>query len=325
MRAIVHTEFGGPEVLHLAEVATPVPGTTEILIRIRAAGISAEDPKQRRADFPAAMWLPYRLIFGFSKPRKPILGFEISGVVEEIGSSVTRFAVGDEVFATTGARLGAYAEYTCMDETAVVAHKPAHTSFVDAAAIPNGALTALVFLRNLGRVQPGERVLVIGAAGAVGAAAVQLARHLGAEVVGVCSARNGELVRALGASDVIDYSSEDFRDRTETYDVIFDTVGVTALAEVRPLLNPHGRLLMTVFGVRELRQMIWTPGRVRVIGAASNFYWKQRDLRLIGELVEAGKFRAVVDRGFTLDDAADAHRYVEQGQRNGAVVLTVAP
>jgi len=326
MRAVVFDEYGPAERLRIEQVARPVPRAGEVRIRVCAATVSAEDPKLRRFDHPPLFWLPIALLFGYPRPRKRILGMELSGVVDAVGERVTRFAIGDAVFGYTGIGLGAHAEYACVSEQGVLAHKPSELSFEQAAAVPNGALTALVYLRNLARLRPGERVLVYGASGAVGAMAVQIARQLGARVTGVCSTPNQQLVASLGVERVLDYTRQDFTRDGSVYDVVFDTVGKTSLAQVRRCLSPRGRYLLTVFGLRELLQMLWSwLGRgVRVLGGASNFHWTAADLAQIASWIRAGELRSVVDRCYPLAAAAEAHRYVESGHKRGNVVLTLA-
>jgi NADPH:quinone reductase-like Zn-dependent oxidoreductase len=323
MKAAVFREYGPPEVLAIEEIATPVPKDDELLVRIRAATVSAEDPKMRRFDHPPLFWIPIALLFGYPRPRTRVLGMELSGEVAAVGATVTRFAVGDAIFGYTGIGLGAHAEYRCLSERGVVARKPSGATFEEAAAIPNGALTALVYLRNMARLAPGERVLVYGASGAVGTAAVQLAKHLGAGVTGVCSTRNLDLVRSLGADRVIDYTQESFATERRTYDIVFDTVGQTTFSEVRPVLSHRGRYLVTDFGVRELLQMMWSRlGRgPRVLGGASNFHWNAGDVELLAELMATGRLRAVVDRVYPLSEVVAAHRYVETRRKRGNVVL----
>lgn len=324
MKAVVFTEYGPPEVLRLEDVDRPVPDDDDVLIRVHASTVSAEDPKLRSFAHPPLLWLPMGLLLGFRRPRRPILGMDLAGEVERVGSKVTRFKKGDRVFGYTGVRLGAHAEYKCIPESGILARMPRNMTYEEAAAAPNGALTALVYLRNWAKVEPGERVLVYGASGAVGTAAVQLAKHFGAEVTGVCSTRNVELVRSLGADKVIDYTKENISEAGEVYDVFFDTVGKTSLAQIEGSLGRNGRYLVTVFGARALLQMLWTSlaGGRRVMGGASNFKWTGADLELLRELIEAGRLRSVVDRCYPLAEASAAHRYVEEGRKRGNVVLT---
>ncbi|XXY47716.1 NAD(P)-dependent alcohol dehydrogenase [Sorangium sp. So ce269] len=325
MKAVVFDVYGPPEVLQLAEVDKPAPGNREVLVRIRATTVTAEDPKMRGFKHPPLLWLPIGLLFGFRRPRKTILGTEFAGEVEAVGKDVTLYQNGDPVFGYTGTSFGAHAEYKCVPEHAIMAAKPSKLSYEQAASIPNGALTALVYLRNMARLQPRESVLVYGASGAVGTAAVQIAKALGARVTGVCSGRNLALVASLGADEVIDYTRQDFTRNGQAYDIVFDTIGKTSMAQVEGSLRPKGRYLVTVFGVRELLWMLWTSlaGGKRILGGASNFHWTPDDLAYLRDLIEAGKLTAVIDRSYPLADAAQAHRYVEEGHKRGNVVLTV--
>jgi NADPH:quinone reductase-like Zn-dependent oxidoreductase len=323
MKAVVFRKYGPPEQLAIEELATPTPKPDQVLVRVHAATVSAEDPKLRGFQHPALLRLPIALLMGYPRPRVRVLGMELSGVVAAVGAKVERFRVGDAVFGYTGIGLGAHAEYCCLSTRAVIAHKPSELSFEDAAALPNSALTALIYLRNMAKLASGERVLVYGASGAVGSAAVQLAKYLGAEVTGVCSTRNLELVRSLGADRVIDYTKQRFTDEEQIYDVVFDTVGKTHFSNVRPVLSSNGRYLITEFGMRELLQMLSTRlgAGPRVIGGASNFHWTAADLELIAGMSIAGQFRAVIDRCYPMSEVAQAHRYVETKRKRGNVVL----
>ncbi|NBI30887.1 NAD(P)-dependent alcohol dehydrogenase [Chengkuizengella marina] len=325
MKAIVYEKYGPPDVLQLKEVEKPNPRDNEVLIKIYATTVTAEDPKQRGFTFPPLFWLPTGILFGFRKPRMKILGFELAGEVESIGKSVKRFKKGDQVFGYTGLSFGAYAEYKCMPEDGLLAIKPTNITYEEAAASPNGALSALVFLRNKGIIQKGEKVLIYGASGSVGTYAVQLAKYFGAEVTGVCSTMNIELVKSLGADKVIDYTKDDFTQSGETYDIIFDTVGKSSFSQSKSSLKKNGRYLLTHFGLSDIFQMLWTTmiGNKKVIGTAANFNWKPEDLNLLKELYEARKLKSVIDRLYPLEEAVEAHRYVEKGHKKGNVVLTL--
>ena len=319
MKAIVYERYGPPDVLQLREVAKPVPKEDEILIKVYAATAAAGDWRLRKADPFLA-----RMFNGLLRPKRvPILGFELAGVVESIGSKVTRFKPGDAVYAACGFRFGAYAEYKCLPETGGVAFKPANMTFEEAAAVPVGALTALQYLRK-GRIQRGSRVLVYGASGSVGTYAVQLAKHFGAEVTGVCSTSNVELVRSLGADRVIDYTKEQFSESGPAYDIIFDTVGKSPFQACVKRLASNGFYLQAVL-VSPL-QMVrgrWinlTSGK-KVIGVGMKV--NAEDLNFLKELIEADELRAVIDRRYPLEQAAEAHSYVELGHKKGNVVLCV--
>ncbi len=320
MKAIVYTQFGPPEVLQLKEVNKPAPQANEVLIRIHAITVAAEDPGMRRA--PG--------LNGFLKPKKNILGFYLAGEIEAVGQAVTRFRPGDEVYGNTGlSLLSAYAEYICMPADGALVHKPARLTYAEAAAIPNGALTALPFLRDEANLQRGQKVLIGGAAGAVGSSAVQLAKTLGAEVTGVCGSANMAMVQALGADKVIDYTREDFTQNGEKYDVIFDTVGKTAYARCQGSLTPAGVYLATVPSPATMLRMAWSAmrGGQKVRFAATGLRSaskKAQDLDFVNGLIEAGKLTAVIDRCYPLAQMAEAHRYVETGRKRGNVVVMCA-
>ena len=319
MKAIVYERYGPPNVLQLREVAKPVPNDDEILIKVYATTVAAGDWRLRKAD-------PFlsRLFNGLWRPKRiRILGFELAGVVESTGSGVTRFKSGDAVYAACGISFGAYAEYKCLPESGSVALKPANMTFEEAAAVPVGAYTALQFLRK-GNIQRGSRVLVYGASGSVGTYAVQLSKHFGAEVTGVCSTSNVELVKSLGADRVIDYTKEKFADDSLAYDIIIDTVGKSPFKACVKHLTPNGYYLRVVhMSFLPVVRGLWvnlTSGK-KVIGGTSKE--NAEDLTYLKELIEAGKVRSVIDRCYLLEQVAEAHRYVEQGHKKGNVVLTV--
>ena len=331
MKAIVCSKFGQPEVLQLAEVEKPAPKSKEILIKVHATPVSFGDAlardfkavSPRKFHMPFLFWLMGKFYFGFRKPKISILGSEFSGEVESIGRDVKRFSPGDPVFGYRGPRMGAYAEYLCMPENGVVALKPAKMTFEEAAAVPYGAIMALNVLRKA-RLQPGQKILVNGASGGIGPAIVQLAKsHFGAIVTGVCSTPRLEYVRSLGAEKVIDYTREDFADGGETYDCIVDILGKSSLARCKRSLKPKGRCLFVSFKMKQVFQMLRTSlsgGRKAVCIVSTE---KAEDLALIKELIEAGKIKTIVDRCYPLEQAADAHRYVEQGHKKGSVVITI--
>lgn len=319
MKAIVYTKFGPPNVLELKEVAKPTPRDNEVLIRIHATTVAAEDPGMRRS--PG--------LNGFTKPRKPVLGFYLAGQVEDVGKDVKRFKKGDRVYGNTGMGfLGTYTEYKSMPEDAPLASLPLNMTYDEAAAIPNGALTAVPFLRDKGNIRSGQKVLIYGASGAVGTSAVQIAKSFGAEVTGVCSSTNVEMVKALGADHIIDYTKEDFTKNGQTYDIIFDTVGKSSFTRCKGSLTENGIYLTTVPSPAVFLQALWTSrvGNKKVRMAATGLRpasAKKKDLVFITELIEAGKLKAVIDRCYPLEQIAEAHRYVETGRKKGNVVITL--
>jgi NADPH:quinone reductase-like Zn-dependent oxidoreductase len=324
MQAVVYENYGPPEMLRLVDVAKPTPGDDELLVKVHATTVTTGDCNLRNFVFvPNGFGLISRLMFGFNAPKTKILGLEFAGEVEAVGANVTLFKPGDAVFGIDSKRLGAYAEYKCIPEGAGVLAKPANLTFEQAAAIPNGALTALVFLRNLARLQAGQTILIIGASGSVGSAAVQLAKHYGAVVTGVCSGANVELVRSLGADSVIDYTQTDFTTQGKTYDVIFDTVGKSSFTQSRPSLAPKGCYLAGAGGIGEFGQMAWTSlfGSHKVLAGQGSE--RKEDLAYIRELAEADSLKPVIDRSYPLQQIAEAHRYVDTGRKKGNVVITV--
>jgi NADPH:quinone reductase-like Zn-dependent oxidoreductase len=316
MKAIVYTKFGPPDVLRLQEVEKPTPKANEVLIKIHATTVVKEDPDLRAS--PG--------FNGFLKPRHPILGQELAGEIEATGRDVTRFKPGDQVFGFD--MFGAYAEYKCMPENGALAIKPVNLSYEEAASVPNGALTALPFLRDKGKIQSGQTVLIYGASGSVGAAAVQLARYYRAEVTGVCSTANLAWVQSLGADQVIDYTQEEFTENGKAYDIIFDTVGKRSFSECKSSLTDEGIYLTTVPKPEIMLQALWSTkrGGKKVKFAATGLRSageKSKDLVLLAELLEAGKIKPVIDRCYPLEQIAEAHRYVAQGHKKGNVVITV--
>lgn len=324
MKAILHTKYGPPEVLQLTEVETPVPKDNEVVIKIFATSVTSGDCNIRSLRFaPKLFWLPAKIQFGFFKPKIKILGAELAGEIEAVGKDVKRFKKGDPVFGLTGMGLGAHAQYVCLSQDAVLVTKPANVTFDEAATVPFGAHTALYFLKDLGYIQKGQKVLIYGASGGVGTFAVQLAKHFGAEVTGVCSTANVEMVKSLGADMVIDYTEEDFTKSGETYDIIFDTVGKAPLLRSKKSLKPKGVFLAAYIRPRDLFHMIWTPllGRKKVkSGIAAE---RIEDFIFFKELMEAGKLKSIIDRRYPLEQAAEAFRYVEEGHKKGNVVITV--
>jgi NADPH:quinone reductase-like Zn-dependent oxidoreductase len=330
MKAIVFTEYGSPAVLQLKEVEKPTPKDDEILVKVRAHSIKVGDLWARNFkrftpstfSMPAVFWLPARIAMGFNKPTRNTLGAEFSGEIAAVGRDVKRFKVGDQVFGYRAMDFGANAEYLCMPESKLVIQKPANMTYEEIATVPYGALTALTLLRKV-NIQRGQKVLINGASGGIGSAAVQLAKYYGAHVTGVCGTPRMEFVKALGADKVIDYTKEDFTKNGETYDVILDIRGKLSFDKCKNSLKENGRLLYASFKMKQVFQMLWTSkfSSKKVICALSNE--TLADLTLIKELVEAGKIKAIVDRCFPLEQTADAHRYIESGDNTGNVVITV--
>jgi NADPH:quinone reductase-like Zn-dependent oxidoreductase len=323
VKAIVATRYGPPDVLQLSEVAKPVPKDNELLVRVRATTVSAGDSRMRSFRVPPALWIPARLTLGLRRPRNPIFGMELAGDVEAVGKNVRRFKVGDPVFAATlQHNFGAHAEYKCVPEAGAVAMKPQNMSYAESAALPIGASTALFFLRA-GNIQPGHRVLVNGASGSVGTCAVQLARHFGAVVTGVCSTQNVELVRSLGAEDVIDYTRQDPATSGGTFDIVFDAVGKTTVSRWLGVLRKGGSLLHTGMPGAALKRPWYaaTTGRNVVGGTVAP---RGEDLKFLSELSAAGRLKPVIDRCYLLEQVAEAHRYVDLGHKRGSAAITVA-
>jgi NADPH:quinone reductase-like Zn-dependent oxidoreductase len=323
MKAAVYDTYGAPGVVAIREIATPVIKDDEVLIRIRATTVSSADWRLRSLDMPRGFGLLARPVFGLFKPRQPILGSELSGDIAAVGPRVTKFKVGDAVIAFPGIKLGCHAEYRAMPESGAIVRKPANISYEEAAALPFGGTTALHYLQTKANIRPGEKVLVIGASGTVGSAAVQLARHFGAEVTGVCSTANVDLVRAIGADKVIDYTRTDFTTNGETYDIIFSSAGTTFFSRCKNSLAPNGRLLLVLAGLPEMAEIprAMLTGKKIIAGPAAE---SVDDLAAIADLAATGAFKPVIDSVYPLDRIAEAHARVDTGRKRGSVVVTVA-
>ena len=316
MRAVVYDRYGGPDVLRLEDVERPVPKDDEVLVRIHATTVTRTDAGLRSAEFFIS-----RFFTGLRRPKRKILGMELAGVVEGAGSNVREFEVGDEVF---GVKSGAHAEYVCMPESAPLAHKPAGMTFEEAAAVCDGAALAFACLRKA-NVRKGQSIVVYGATGSVGTAAVQLSKYFGANVTAVGNTKNIELVRSLGADDVIDYTREDFTKNEKTYDVVFDAVGKHSFRRSRRSLKPDGIFVTTDLGFMWHAPLLllltrWIGDKKVKVGITK---YAKEDVLLLKELIEAGKYRAIIDRTYPLEDVVEATRYVETGQKTGNVVLAI--
>jgi NADPH:quinone reductase-like Zn-dependent oxidoreductase len=322
MKAAICTKYGPPEVLKLTEVPKPVPNDNEVLVKIHATSVHIGDWRLRSFTVPPLFRFPFRLSVGFRGPRKKILGSELAGEIEVIGKDVKRFKVGDQVFGDAGAVLGTYAEYVCLPETAVLAIKPTNLTYEETAAGPVSTLAALYFLRR-GGIKSGQKVIINGASGALGTAAIQLAKYFGAEVTGVCSTSSIELVKSLGADKVIDYTKEDFTKNEQTYDIIFDAVGKRSFSQCKDSLKQGGVYLMSVPILAILLQTLFTS----IIGSKKailvNPKSQTEDLNFLKELIEAGEIKPVIDRTYPLEQIVEAHRYVDKGHKKGNVVITV--
>jgi NADPH:quinone reductase-like Zn-dependent oxidoreductase len=320
MKAIVCKEYGSPDVLQIKEIEKPIPKDDEVLVKIHSTTVTSGDVRIRKAD-PFAV----RFLFGFLRPKKnTILGSDLAGEIEAVGKNVKLFKEGDQIFAGTGVSLSSNAEYICLPEEGAVATKPANMTYEEASAIPFGATTSLIFLRDKANIQSGQEVLIIGASGGLGTAAVQLAKYFGAEVTGVCSTTNLELVKSLGADKVIDYTKEDFTKSGQSYDIVFDTIGKSAFSDCLKSLKQNGIYLRAVhMDISSILRGLWTSitSTKKVIGAIA--IPCKENMFFLKKLIEAGKMKSVIDRCYPLEQIAEAHRYVEKGHKKGNVIITV--
>lgn len=322
MKAIICTKYGPPDVLKMVDIETPIPNDNQVLIKVFFTTVTVADCRIRGFNVPPSFWLPAKLALGFTKPRQPVLGTELSGIVEKVGHKVTKFKAGDAVFALPGEKGGGYVEYICMDENACIAIKPENLSFEQAAALSMGGITAWYFLQK-GKVAKGEKLLVYGASGSIGTSAVQIAKYLGAEVTGVCSTNNLEMVKQLGADKVIDYTKTDFTGLNEKFDMVFDTVGKTNIAKTIKAIKPGGRYLHSVTTpMTELKIRLNLLGTdVKLVGGTYSGTVEQ--IEFIKKLAGEGFFKPVIDRQYRLDEIVQAHEYVDKGHKKGNVTIKV--
>jgi NADPH:quinone reductase-like Zn-dependent oxidoreductase len=321
-KAVVYTEYGSPDVLQLQEVEKPTPEHDQVLIKVHASTVNIGDCRVRSWTVPPLFWIPYRIAIGLRRPKQPILGAVVAGEIEAVGKDVKRFRKGDSVYGMDIDGRGAHAEYMCRSEEGVLAIKPANMTYEEAAAVPVGGLEALHFLRQ-GNIQSGQKVLINGAGGTIGTFAVQLAKYFGAKVTGVDSTGKLNILRSIGADQVIDYTQEDFTKSGRTYDVIFDVVGKSSYSGSTRSLKETGFYLIANPQLSKMVRGLWTSkrsGKKVISGAASH---KAADLIFLKELIEAGMLKSVIDRRYPLEQMAEAHRYVETGQKKGNVVITL--
>jgi len=321
MKTIVYTQYGGPEVLHIKEIEKPTPKESEVLIKTHATTVTAGDWRARSLELPPGFGFLGRLMFGISKPRQPILGMEISGEIESVGKEVTKFKIGDQVFASTGASMGCQTQYLCLPENGSVTLKPTNLSYDESAAMSFGGTTALHFFRKA-KLQSGEKILINGASGGVGTAAVQLAKHFGAEVTAVCSGSNTELVKSLGADHVVDYTKDDFTKNGQTYDVIMDNAGTAPFSRCKGSLKKQGRFLLIMGGFLQLLQtpLISMFSKKKILGGVASS--QKESLEYLAKLAEKKEFKPFIDRRYPFDQIVEAHRYVDTGRKKGNVVIT---
>lgn len=323
MKAAVYRRFGAPGVVRIEELPKPSPRHGEVLVKVHASTLSAADHRARGRTVPPGLGVLAALGLGVFRPRKRVLGMDVAGIVESVGASVTAFTPGDEVIAMLGGRFGGHAEYVCLPQDGAITVKPRNMTFEEAVTLVFGGITARGFL-NRAAIKPGDSVLVNGASGAVGTAAVQLAKQLGAQVTGVCSAVNSELVTSLGADRTIDYTTHDFAREGETYDVVVDCVGNAPFERVGASINPGGALLLVIADLRGILRASTHGRKSGKLVTASVGKYKAEDLAFLVDLAESGQYRPVIDSTYGLSDIVDAHRYVDTGRKKGNVIVRVA-
>ena len=323
MKAILWTQYGAPRLLKFGEAQKPIPKDNEVLIKNINATVTPGDCELRRFDMHVLFWLPLRLYFGLFKPKRPILGMELSGVIEAVGKDVTNFKVGDEVLGGTGLKFGAYAEYTCLNSTKLITHKPSKISFDYAATLPTGGLNALHYIRKC-EIKPGQSILIIGAAGCFGSYAVQLAKYFGAVVTAVDSTEKLDALKTIGADNVIDFKQEDFRQNGKTYDAIFDVEGKDSILRNIKSLNPKGRYVLATPWIKQVAQGKWsnlTSNKKFIYDLAKE---DPKALDYLKSLMVDGKIKALIDRHYPLEQMAEAQEFVESGQKVGHVVINIS-
>jgi NADPH:quinone reductase-like Zn-dependent oxidoreductase len=330
MKAIIYTEYGAPEVLKVSEITKPVPGDNEVLVRVHVTSVNYGDTlarnfkavSPRNFNMLGLFWVMTKLAFGLQKPSNTILGSQFAGEVEAVGNTVSGYKAGDQVMGYLGQSMGAYAEYVCVPENAVMTQKPANMSYEEAVVLTYGAVMAINLMRKL-EIQPGQKVLINGASGSIGAAAVQIAKSLGAEVTAVCGRPRFEFVKQLGADHVLDYKTTDFTTGSGHFDVIFDVLGRSEFSKCKKVLAPNGKLFYSSFKLKQLMQSMWTGwfGSQKVIcGLAPG---SKKDLLAVKEMAEAGKLKVVIDKVFPMEEAAQAHAYVESGHKTADVIISM--
>lgn len=323
MKAVICTTYGPPEVLKFIELPKPQPKDNEICIQIKATTVAVADSRIRGFRVPAAVWIPARIVLGIKKPKKPVLGVELAGEIESVGKNVTRFKIGDKIFAATLQNFGAHAEYICLSQEGPVAIIPKNMSLEEATALPIGARTAMHFLER-GKITKGQKVLIYGASGSVGTYAVQLAKHFGADVTGVCSHANMELVRLLGADKVLDYTDKNFRSQLETYDMVFVAVDKFPFSICKKILSANGVYVNCTNPIKSLHQIFVSLTSNKKILMSQNVPEKVEYMVRIKELVEQGILKPVIDKVYPFQQIVEAHRYVDQGHKVGNVIITIA-